>query len=262
MIEIILDNLSYQGKNLKNIYYSFNNGSVLKIENYIYMDEFWPVKKLLENPGFINSFEAYKSEEPGILSISDGRLGYQVIYREKEIINEIISEDGVVIAENDTNEITMYTTSNEIPEGIINNIPTPVLFYTQQGKDLISNFVVVNEKTGSDYFAGIGRQRFKDAGMDFCDSVNKYLKILGFDGEIRGDGSIKKYSGVFLYYTSEGSGFLRLLNILPELDYCKATEKILVVPNYTKSLHPLVIKKFEEILDDLGISAILIKDIY
>ena len=69
-----------------------------------------------------------------------------------------------------------------------------------------------------------------------------------------------KHGDSFLYYTSEGSGFLRLLNILPELDYCKATGKILIIPNYTMSLHPGVIKELKNILVELEISAIITKE--
>jgi hypothetical protein len=121
--------------------------------------------------------------------------------------------------------------------------------------------VVVNEKTGSDYFIGRGRQRFKDAGVDFCDSTNIYYRRLGFDGAIESDGSVK-HGDSYLYYTSEGSGFRRLLNILPELEYCKATGKILIVPNYTRSLHPGVIEKFKNILVELEISAVITREDY
>ena len=239
MIEILLDNLGYFNKPIYNFHCYFSKNTISEISCDLAAIEF--VIKILGNPGFVELLRAYDKNEPGILVISNGIICYQVIYGETGIINESINKNGKIIAVNDIME--------DIPTG-------QLLAYT---RELIDDFVVVNERTGLDYFTGRGRQRFKSAGVNFCDSTNKYYKRLGFDGAIEPDGSVK-HGDSFLYYTSEGSGFLRLLNILPELDYCKATGKILIVPNYTMSLHPGVIKELKNILVELEISAIITKE--
>ena len=167
-------------------------------------------------------------------------------------MNESINKNGKIVAVNDIIE-----DRSTIDKKVLDIIPAGQLLTCT--RELIDDFVVVNERTGLDYFTGRGKQRFKRAGVNFCDSTNKYYKRLGFDGAIEPDGSVK-HGDSFLYYTSEGSGFLRLLNILPELDYCKATGKILIIPNYTMSLHPGVIKELKNILVELEISAIITKE--
>lgn len=273
MIEILLENLRIlENKPIEDLYYTLEPGSLLEVK--CSSNQIGVVKKMLDNPGLVNSFLAYDTSKPGLLVINDGKIGYQVIYGDKEIVSEVITEDGELIAENTTtNGVTTYDAwngSDVIPEGLY--IPTPLLFYTKQGKELLSSFITVKDDTAFEYFKSRGRQRFKDAGIDFCESANKYFKLLDFSGELQDDGSVRypKYdknfmkSGdyTYLYYTSEGSGYRSLINILPELDYCKKTGKILVVPNYTRHLHPLVVMALQEIIKSLEISAIITREDY
>lgn len=251
MIEILLDNLGYFNKPIYNFHCYFSKNTISEISCDLAAIEF--VIKILGNPGFVELLKAYDKNEPGILVISNGTIRYQVIYGEKGIMNESINKNGKIVAVNDIIE-DRSTIDKKI---LLDIIPAGQLLTCT--RELIDDFVVVNERTGLDYFTGRGRQRFKRAGVNFCDSTNKYYKRLGFDGVIEPDGSVK-HGDSFLYYTSEGSGFLRLLNILPELDYCKATGKILIVPNYTMSLHPVVIKELKNILVELEISAIITKE--
>lgn len=198
----------------------------------------------------------------------DRLLKYSSTYADENIFTETLFLDGELIGHRDYTDDSLETgkhwdTFGEVSE-YNHDIDAKILCYTRGGniiENTIKDYLICDTATPPQLNREYIKSRLVFDDLDVVRELNELYQAFGFNMTIDKDRQccitdheIPLRIGIEL----QGSGFIHLLRILPEVIYCMKKNKNLgiIIPYYGSSLHFLVKKHLKNFLENTGLHII------